>query len=368
MPTSRVRERGTSTHRANGAARRRRSPRAAGASAGGGAAAPRGRRRAPCRRPRGWRSSGRTAPESSARARRSAYGCPYKTFRACSGHGRGRVHRRSDLPPAGGRRRRADRRRSRRRRPPRRHLRCGRDGRRARRRRRRDPRRRARLRARADGRLRADQRPRHAQRARRGRLAPGGRARARSPGGATSSRATSTRTRCRARAGSPTSTPRARPRLLALRRGATVIRPGDVYGRESQPWVVRPLEMLRRGRFVLPAPGDGLITPVYVDDLVDAIVRALREPRAAGRAYTVLGRHTGHRARLLRLPRAVARPGRGPRPAGAAAAPRGAGDRRRTGRRHVRVPPRHVPERACTRGARLAAAVHPRARHGSHAG
>ena len=45
--------------------------------------------------------------------------------------------------------------------------------------------------------------------------------------------------------------------------------------------------MMRAGRFVLPAPGDGLITPVYVDDLVDAIVRALREPRAAGRAYTV---------------------------------------------------------------------------------
>jgi nucleoside-diphosphate-sugar epimerase len=75
--------------------------------------------------------------------------------------------------------------------------------------------------------------------------------------------------------------------ILALRRGATVIRPGDVYGPESQPWIVRPLEMLRRGRFVLPAPGDGLITPVYVDDLVDAIVRALREPQAAGRAYTV---------------------------------------------------------------------------------
>jgi nucleoside-diphosphate-sugar epimerase len=75
--------------------------------------------------------------------------------------------------------------------------------------------------------------------------------------------------------------------VLALRRGATVIRPGDVYGPGSQPWVVRPLEMMRRGRFFLPAPGDGLITPVYVDDLVDAIVRALREPRAAGRAYTV---------------------------------------------------------------------------------
>jgi 2-alkyl-3-oxoalkanoate reductase len=75
--------------------------------------------------------------------------------------------------------------------------------------------------------------------------------------------------------------------VLALRRGATVIRPGDVYGPGSQPWVVRPLEMMRKGRFFLPAPGDGLITPVYVDDLVDAIVRALREPKAAGRAYTV---------------------------------------------------------------------------------
>jgi nucleoside-diphosphate-sugar epimerase len=75
--------------------------------------------------------------------------------------------------------------------------------------------------------------------------------------------------------------------VLALRRGATVVRPGDVYGPRSGSWVVRALELMRAGRFFLPAPGDGLITPVYVDDLVDAIVRALREPRAAGRAYTV---------------------------------------------------------------------------------
>jgi nucleoside-diphosphate-sugar epimerase len=74
---------------------------------------------------------------------------------------------------------------------------------------------------------------------------------------------------------------------LALRRGATVIRPGDVYGPGSQPWIVRPLEMMRAGRFYLPAPGDGLITPIFVDDLVDAIVRALREPQAKARAYTV---------------------------------------------------------------------------------
>jgi nucleoside-diphosphate-sugar epimerase len=115
--------------------------------------------------------------------------------------------------------------------------------------------------------------------------------------------------------------------VRALRRGATVIRPGDVYGPGSRPWVVRPLEMMRRGRFYLPAPGDGLITPVYVDDLVDAIVRALREPRAAAHAYTVWN-----------------------------------------GRRHIPVPPGRVPEHTRARGARLGAAGDPRGGHGPHPG
>ena len=74
---------------------------------------------------------------------------------------------------------------------------------------------------------------------------------------------------------------------LALLRGATVIRPGDVHGPGSRPWIVRPLEAMRSGTFVLPGRGDGVMTPVYVDDLVDAIVRALDTPGAAGRAYTV---------------------------------------------------------------------------------
>lgn len=74
---------------------------------------------------------------------------------------------------------------------------------------------------------------------------------------------------------------------LALARGATVVRPGDVYGPGSVPWIIRPLEAMRSGTFRLPGRGDGLITPVYVDDLVDGIVRALFAPEAAGRAYTV---------------------------------------------------------------------------------
>lgn len=74
---------------------------------------------------------------------------------------------------------------------------------------------------------------------------------------------------------------------LALLRGATVIRPGDVVGPGSQPWIVRPLEAMRSGTFVLPGRGDGVMTPVFVDDLAEAIALALESPAAAGRAYTV---------------------------------------------------------------------------------
>ena len=74
---------------------------------------------------------------------------------------------------------------------------------------------------------------------------------------------------------------------LALLRGACVIRPGDVHGPGSKPWILRPLEAMRSGTFVLPGRGDGVMTPVFVDDLADAIVRAVESPAAAGRAYTV---------------------------------------------------------------------------------
>jgi nucleoside-diphosphate-sugar epimerase len=69
----------------------------------------------------------------------------------------------------------------------------------------------------------------------------------------------------------------------------TVVRPGDVYGPRSQPWVVLPLEAIRRRQLVLPARGRGLVSPVYVDDLVEGYVRAAREPAAAGQVITVTG-------------------------------------------------------------------------------
>jgi nucleoside-diphosphate-sugar epimerase len=69
----------------------------------------------------------------------------------------------------------------------------------------------------------------------------------------------------------------------------TIVRPGDVYGPASRPWTIEPVRLLKAGQLVLPDGGRGMHSPVYVDDLVDGIVRAAAVPAAAGRIFTVTG-------------------------------------------------------------------------------
>ena len=80
--------------------------------------------------------------------------------------------------------------------------------------------------------------------------------------------------------------------LMAHARGeqeVTIVRPGDVYGPGSRPWTLMPLEQIRARRVVLPARGRGIHSPIYVDDLVEGIVRAASSPRAAGRVINLSG-------------------------------------------------------------------------------
>ena len=74
---------------------------------------------------------------------------------------------------------------------------------------------------------------------------------------------------------------------VARRRGAIVVRPGDVYGPGSVPWVIRPLGLAAAGRLSVPGAGDGWMLPVYIDDLVEALVLAgeRAEPGAAYAAW-----------------------------------------------------------------------------------
>ena len=71
---------------------------------------------------------------------------------------------------------------------------------------------------------------------------------------------------------------------LACRRGAVVIRPGDVYGPGSVPWIVRPLQLAKAGRLAVPAPGDGRMLPIYISDLVAAVLLGLEKGKP-GQAY-----------------------------------------------------------------------------------
>lgn len=70
------------------------------------------------------------------------------------------------------------------------------------------------------------------------------------------------------------------------RLGVIVIRPGDVYGRGSLPWVTRPVQMLRRGVFMLPGRGSGVINHVHVDNLIDGVTLAV-EHDAIGEAFNI---------------------------------------------------------------------------------
>jgi len=67
----------------------------------------------------------------------------------------------------------------------------------------------------------------------------------------------------------------------------TIIRPTDVYGPGSRPWVVLPLEAMKRGRFLLPARGRGIFSPVYIDDLVEGIVLAASRRQARGQIFNI---------------------------------------------------------------------------------
>ena len=69
----------------------------------------------------------------------------------------------------------------------------------------------------------------------------------------------------------------------------TIIRPGDVYGPQSNFWTVMPVQEIKRGRIVLPAMGRGHLSPVYVDDLVEGVMLAAGHPAAAGQPFTLTG-------------------------------------------------------------------------------
>jgi len=66
-----------------------------------------------------------------------------------------------------------------------------------------------------------------------------------------------------------------------------IIRPGDVYGPGSRPWLILPLEAIHKSQFMLPEKGEGFFRPIYIDDLIRGIALAVTSPEANGEIFNL---------------------------------------------------------------------------------
>lgn len=77
--------------------------------------------------------------------------------------------------------------------------------------------------------------------------------------------------------------------MAAGRVRASVIRPGDVYGPGSRQWTVRAVEMLQAGTFALVDGDRGVLSPVFVDDVVGGGLAVAAHPSGLGEVFHVTG-------------------------------------------------------------------------------
>ena len=61
-----------------------------------------------------------------------------------------------------------------------------------------------------------------------------------------------------------------------------ILRPGDVYGPGSRPWIVEPINAIKNRQFMLPANGQGFFRPIFIDDLIKGIKLACHAESASG--------------------------------------------------------------------------------------
>jgi nucleoside-diphosphate-sugar epimerase len=65
----------------------------------------------------------------------------------------------------------------------------------------------------------------------------------------------------------------------------TIVRPTNVYGAGSRPWVDLPLEVMRARRPILVGDGRMCAGLTHVDNVIDVLLRAAATPAAVGRVY-----------------------------------------------------------------------------------
>jgi nucleoside-diphosphate-sugar epimerase len=66
-----------------------------------------------------------------------------------------------------------------------------------------------------------------------------------------------------------------------------IIRPASTYGPRGTAWTIGPIESIKQGRLVLLGRDTGLVTPGYIDNVVDGLMLALSRSAALGQAFNL---------------------------------------------------------------------------------
>lgn len=66
----------------------------------------------------------------------------------------------------------------------------------------------------------------------------------------------------------------------------TIIRPADVYGPASRPWIITPIEEMKKNKFIIPT---GMFGPVYIDDLINGIYLCAEHDAGKGQIFILSG-------------------------------------------------------------------------------
>jgi nucleoside-diphosphate-sugar epimerase len=68
---------------------------------------------------------------------------------------------------------------------------------------------------------------------------------------------------------------------------AVIVRPASTYGPRGAAWTIGPVEAIRRNRLALLGRDDGLVTPGYIDNVVDGLRLTLTHPAAVGGTFNL---------------------------------------------------------------------------------
>jgi len=66
-----------------------------------------------------------------------------------------------------------------------------------------------------------------------------------------------------------------------------IVRPASTYGPRGTAWTLGPIEAIKAGRLVLLGRDTGLVTPGYIDNVVDGLLLALAHPAALGQTFNL---------------------------------------------------------------------------------